>query len=150
MNTRQKTIVVTGASQGIGAAVANLFLERGYNVVANSRHISRTSDRQRSDRLALVDGDIALATGVYVQAVPPAAVRTQIWEYAGKDVDAIPGVMEVNELVDAALVGFDRRELITIPPLHDTTQWSSFEAARRAMLPNFAQAHPAERYRSAA
>ena len=88
--------------------------------------------------------------GVYVQAVLPAAVRTQIWEYAGKDVNAIPGVMEVNELVDAALVGFDRRELITIPPLHDATQWSAFEVARRAMLPNFAQAVPAERYRSAA
>src|SRR5215475_6072241 len=62
MTTKQKTVVVTGASQGIGAAVANLFLERGYNVVANSRNISRTTGLQRSDRLALVDGDIALAT----------------------------------------------------------------------------------------
>src|SRR5215475_6027709 len=62
MTTKQKTVVVTGASQGIGAAVANLFLERGYNVVANSRHISCTTNLQGSDRLALVDGDIALAT----------------------------------------------------------------------------------------
>jgi NAD(P)-dependent dehydrogenase (short-subunit alcohol dehydrogenase family) len=62
MTTKQKTVVVTGASQGIGAAIAKLFLERGYNVVANSRNISRTTDLQRSDRLALVDGDIALAT----------------------------------------------------------------------------------------
>ena len=62
MTTKQKTAVVTGASQGIGAAVANLFLERGYNVVANSRNISRTANLHRSDRLALVDGDIALAT----------------------------------------------------------------------------------------
>ena len=62
MNTRQKTIVVTGASPGIGAAVANLFLERGYNVVANSRSISRKTELQRSDNLALVEGDIALAT----------------------------------------------------------------------------------------
>ena len=61
MTTKQKTVVVTGASQGIGAATANLFLERGYNVVANSRNISRTTDLQRSDKLALVDGDIALA-----------------------------------------------------------------------------------------
>jgi NAD(P)-dependent dehydrogenase (short-subunit alcohol dehydrogenase family) len=35
----QKTVIVTGASQGIGAAVANLFLDRGYNVVGNSRTI---------------------------------------------------------------------------------------------------------------
>lgn len=62
MTTKQKTVVVTGASQGIGAAIANLFLDRGYNVVANSRNISRKSELQRSESLALVDGDIALAT----------------------------------------------------------------------------------------
>ena len=53
-----KTVIVTGASQGIGAAVANLFLERGYNVIANSRNITRKNELRRSDRLALVDGDI--------------------------------------------------------------------------------------------
>jgi NAD(P)-dependent dehydrogenase (short-subunit alcohol dehydrogenase family) len=62
MTRRQKTIVVTGASQGIGAAVANLFLDRGYNVVGNSRRISQTSELQRSEKLALVDGDIGLAS----------------------------------------------------------------------------------------
>src|SRR5438874_3302410 len=62
MTTKQKTVVVTGASQGIGAAIANLFLERGYNVVANSRNISRKSELRRSEILAVVDGDIALAT----------------------------------------------------------------------------------------
>jgi NAD(P)-dependent dehydrogenase (short-subunit alcohol dehydrogenase family) len=59
MTTNRKTVIVTGASQGIGAAAANLFLERGYNVVANSRHISDRNELQRSDNLALVDGDIA-------------------------------------------------------------------------------------------
>jgi NAD(P)-dependent dehydrogenase (short-subunit alcohol dehydrogenase family) len=62
MSTRQKTIIVTGASQGIGAAVANLFLGRGYNVVGSSRKISRKNELQRSDKLALVDGDIGLAS----------------------------------------------------------------------------------------
>jgi NAD(P)-dependent dehydrogenase (short-subunit alcohol dehydrogenase family) len=61
MTTRQKTVIVTGASQGIGAAVGNLFLDRGYNVVGNSRNISNKNDLQRSDNLALVDGDIGLA-----------------------------------------------------------------------------------------
>jgi len=51
---------VTGASQGIGAAVANLFLDRGYNVVANSRRITQKNELQRSDNVALVDGDVAL------------------------------------------------------------------------------------------
>jgi NAD(P)-dependent dehydrogenase (short-subunit alcohol dehydrogenase family) len=62
MATKQKTVVVTGASQGIGAAIGNLFLDRGYNVVANSRNITRKTELQRSENLALVDGDIALAT----------------------------------------------------------------------------------------
>lgn len=62
MTTKQKTIIVTGASQGIGAAVANLFLNRGYNVVGNSRKISQKNELQPSDKLALVDGDIGLAS----------------------------------------------------------------------------------------
>jgi len=86
--------------------------------------------------------------GLYVQAVLPAATRTEIWERSGRSVDAIPGMMEVGELVDAALVGFDRREAITIPPLPDAGQWESFAAARQAMLPNFRQEHPAARYRA--
>ncbi|MFP6560050.1 SDR family NAD(P)-dependent oxidoreductase [Paraburkholderia sp. B3] len=88
--------------------------------------------------------------GVYVQAVLPAATRTEIWARAGKDVNALTGVMEVGDLVDAALVGYDRRETITIPPLPDARQWADFDAARLAMGANFAQSQPAERYRSAA
>jgi short-subunit dehydrogenase len=87
--------------------------------------------------------------GIYVQAVLPAATRTEIWERSGRDVDTIPGMMDVGELVDAALVGFDRREAITIPPLPDAGQWEAFDAARQAMLPNFRQEHPAERYKAA-
>jgi hypothetical protein len=87
--------------------------------------------------------------GVYVQAVLPAATRTDIWQKGGKDVNQIEGVMEVGEMVDAALVGFDRREQITIPPLPDDAQWNAFDAARKAMLPNFRQTHAASRYRAA-
>lgn len=61
MSSKPKTVIVTGASQGIGAATANLFIERGYNVVANSRRISQSNELIRSDNLALVDGDIALS-----------------------------------------------------------------------------------------
>ncbi|HEY3696433.1 SDR family oxidoreductase [Phenylobacterium sp.] len=88
--------------------------------------------------------------GVYVQAVLPAATRTEIWERSGRDLNAMVGVMEADELVDAALVGFDRRETVTIPPLPDAGQWSAFDAARQVMIPNFAQDHAAQRYREAA
>ncbi|HVH89137.1 MAG TPA: SDR family NAD(P)-dependent oxidoreductase, partial [Terriglobales bacterium] len=52
------TIIVTGASQGIGAGVVQAFLERNYNVVANSRNITGSSTFRASEKLALVDGNI--------------------------------------------------------------------------------------------
>jgi short-subunit dehydrogenase len=87
--------------------------------------------------------------GVYVQAVLPAATRTELWGRAGADETSLPPMMDVNELVDAALVGFDRREGVTIPPLHDGTLWDAYDQARRAMLPNFGSVHPAPRYTAA-
>ena len=62
MTTKQKTIIVTGASQGIGASIATLFLSRGYSVVGTSRHVSKSNELKKSDHLALVDGDIGQAT----------------------------------------------------------------------------------------
>jgi len=52
-------VIVTGASQGIGAGLVKAFLARGYNVVANSRNITQSGAFEASDRLALVDGNIA-------------------------------------------------------------------------------------------
>jgi NAD(P)-dependent dehydrogenase (short-subunit alcohol dehydrogenase family) len=52
------TIIVTGASQGIGAGVVQAFLDRGYNVVANSRNIISSGTFHESEKLALVDGNI--------------------------------------------------------------------------------------------
>ena len=57
----KKTVIVTGASQGIGAAVVRAFLDRGYNVVATSRNVSKAGFAP-SPNLALVDGDIRQAT----------------------------------------------------------------------------------------
>jgi NAD(P)-dependent dehydrogenase (short-subunit alcohol dehydrogenase family) len=54
-----KTIVITGASQGIGAGLVNTFAERGYNVVATSRSVSRSSEIPASEKVVRVDGDIA-------------------------------------------------------------------------------------------
>jgi NAD(P)-dependent dehydrogenase (short-subunit alcohol dehydrogenase family) len=62
VSTKHKTVIVTGASQGIGAAVANLFLARGYNVLGTSRNISSKNELKGSDNLALVDGDISQPT----------------------------------------------------------------------------------------
>jgi len=85
--------------------------------------------------------------GVYVQAVLPAATRTEIWERAGIDINTLSEVMDVGELVDAALVGFDRRETVTIPPLHVAERWDTLDASRQGLLSDIRQAHAAERYR---
>ena len=59
MTTHQKkTAIVTGASQGIGAGLVEAFLKLGYNVVGNSRNITKTNPFPASANLALVDGDI--------------------------------------------------------------------------------------------
>ena len=58
MANKQKTVIVTGASQGIGAGVVEAFLDRGYNVVANSRNISTSGKFKPAENLALVDGNI--------------------------------------------------------------------------------------------
>jgi NAD(P)-dependent dehydrogenase (short-subunit alcohol dehydrogenase family) len=62
MMNETKTVIVTGASQGIGACVVKTFLERGYSVVANSRNITKSGAFVPSSKLALVDGSIAEST----------------------------------------------------------------------------------------
>ena len=79
MAGKQKTIIVTGASQGIGAGVAQSFLDRGYNVVANSRNISKSGAFRASDKLALVDGNIGDS------AVAAKIVETAITKFGSID-----------------------------------------------------------------
>src|ERR1700761_696712 len=58
MAAETKTVIVTGASQGIGAGIAKAFLDRGYNVVANSRRVTQSKELSAADRLVLIDGDV--------------------------------------------------------------------------------------------
>ena len=91
-------------------------------------------------------------SGVRVQAVLPGPVRTEIWSHMGIDPEQMmPGkVMDVRDLVDAALVGLDRGEIVTIPPLADEKLWLSFEAARAALGPHLAERLAAPRYQTKA
>ena len=79
MGSKQKTVIVTGASQGIGAGVVQAFLDRGYNVVANSRNISKAGAFTESDKLALVDGNIGES------AVAAKVVETAISKFGSID-----------------------------------------------------------------
>ena len=58
MISNSTTVIVTGASQGIGAGVVKAFLSRGYNVVATARSATKAKELPASENLALVDGDI--------------------------------------------------------------------------------------------
>ena len=88
--------------------------------------------------------------GVRVQVVLPGATRTAIWEKAGTDIASLPPeiVMDAGDMVDAALVGLDRGEIVTIPSLPDLADWEAYEAARQHMLPKLSLSVPAARYAS--
>ena len=58
MEPNRKTVIVTGASQGIGAGIVQAFLARGYNVVGTARSATNSKELSASDHLALIDGDI--------------------------------------------------------------------------------------------
>jgi short-subunit dehydrogenase len=86
---------------------------------------------------------------VRVQAVLPGATRTEIWERSGMDIDNFPAdwIMNVDDLVDASLLGFDRGETVTIPPLEDEAGWTALQDARLALQANLSRREVAPRYR---
>lgn len=86
--------------------------------------------------------------GVHVQAVLPGATATDFWETGGLPLENLDKaiVMSAGDMVDAALVGFDRGEFVTIPSLHDGAKWDAYEAARQAMAPELSTDTPAARY----
>ena len=144
----------------LAAAVAPRFAQAGQGAIVNISSVASLAPEYGSTVYGATKAFVLFLSqglqtelgpkGVYVQAVLPAATRTEIWGHAGRDVNKLPAVMEVDELVDAALAGFDRRETITIPTLLDANQWTNFESARKVMTPEiFNQVHAAMRYREA-
>jgi uncharacterized protein len=87
-------------------------------------------------------------TGVQVQAVLPGATRTDFWDRAGLPVHNLPekNVMSAEDCVDAALVAFDEKELVTIPALPDVEVWNRYEQSRLALYPFLSSKNAAARY----
>ncbi|MFU5804168.1 SDR family NAD(P)-dependent oxidoreductase [Pseudomonas aeruginosa] len=150
----------TTALTRLAAAVAPRFVQAGAGSIVNIGSVVGFAPEfgmsiygaTKAFVLFLSQGlNLELASkGIYVQAVLPAATRTEIWERAGIDVNSLTDVMDVGELVDAALVGFDRRELVTIPPLQVAERWDALDGARQGLLADIRQAHAADRYRQQA
>ena len=121
------------------ASVLALLPEHSYGIYAATKAYVLTMSQSLAAEVS--------SKGIYVQAVLPAATRTEIFERAGGDIDRVPNVMEVEDLVDAALIGFDRKELVTIPPVPDVAAWEAFEQARGLLATGFGNSEPAARYR---
>jgi len=87
--------------------------------------------------------------GVRIQAVLPGATATDFWSEAGNPVENLPKeiVMSAEDMVDAALVGLAAGEVVTIPGLHDGSQWDRYEAQRRTLSGLFGNCVAAPRYR---
>jgi len=86
--------------------------------------------------------------GVRVQAVLPGFTRTEIFDRAGGSFDSVPQdrIMDVNDLVDAALEGFDQGEEFTVPSAEDENLVKAFHEARFALGGQASRDRPASRY----
>jgi uncharacterized protein len=87
-------------------------------------------------------------TGVHVQAVLPAGTVTDFYETAGVPISNFDPklFMTAEAMVDAALVGLDRKEVVTIPALHDGELWTTYETARAQLFGGNGNSEPAPRY----
>lgn len=150
------------AVQRLAFAAAGAFAKRGQGTIINiASAVALAPERfsagyaaSKAFVLAMTQSLAAeLATGgVRFQAVMPGFTRTEIFDRAGGSIDQIPTemLMEVGDMVDAALAGLDAGELVTIPSLPDVAQWTGFEAARHALQPNLSHSKPAARFGVAA
>ena len=79
---------------------------------------------------------------------PAMLARAREGDNGGLPLDNLPKeiVMSASDLVDAALTGFDRHELVTIPSLHAAEEWDAYDAARRVMTPHLSNSTVAARY----
>jgi short-subunit dehydrogenase len=98
-----------------------------------------------------LQGELA-STGVRMQAVLPSVTETEIWteSVSGVPLSVMPRetVMSAEDLVDAALAGFDQGEAVTWPSVGDAGLWDTFDSARSALFAATRTGTPAARYKA--
>ena len=148
------------ATTRLAGAAAAAFVARGHGTIINIASVLALAPElfngaYSGTKAYLLNLSQALhqeigSKGVRIQAVLPGATRTAIWEKSGTDVSKLPAgiLMEVDEMVDAALAGLDLGEIVTIPSLPKIADWQAFNAARLALGPNLSKDHAADRYKT--
>src|SRR5262249_11416339 len=122
------------------ASVAGIAAQRVNGVYAASKSFVIAFSQSLHNELA--------GKNVRIQVVLPGATATDIWEKSGKPLESLPQeiVMPVEDMVDAAVAGFDQGEFVTIPALPDVRDWEAYEAARQNLAPKLSLRSPAARY----
>jgi short-subunit dehydrogenase len=148
---------VTAATR-LAAAAARAFSTRRSGTIINIASVLALAPEQFNGPYSATKAFVLALTqsmrqelgplGIQVQAVLPGATRTEIWERAGMNISNLPAemVMDVEEMVDAALSGLDQNEAVTIPSLPDIADWQKLTEARFALGPNLSRQHAAARY----
>ena len=151
LNVTAATRLCLAAGRAFTAKKSGTIVNMASAVSVNPERFNAVYSGSKSFLLALSQALTHTLTenGVIIQTVLPGAVRTEIWERAGTDVNKLPPerVMEVDDMVEAALRGLEMGERITIPSLPDYQDLLDSENARLKMSPNLSRNHPAARYR---
>jgi short-subunit dehydrogenase len=153
--------LITGASSGIGAIYADRLARRGYDLIlvardrGRLRHVGKRITTETGQSVDIVAADLTdagdlrrveelLRTDASIDLLVTNAGSAMTGDLASISPDIL---MDAGDVVDAALAGLDRGEVVTIPSLEHVADWEAFEAARAKLLPQLSKHAPATRYR---
>ena len=158
---RQIALNVTAPTL-LAQAAAKAFIARGSGAIVNISSVAAFGPEMfdgaySGSKMYLLNLTLGLASkakdsGVRFQAVLPGPTNTDMWARGGVPASVVPPerIMEPEDLVEAALMGLDRDEVVTAPTIDDEAAWQAYEAARRALGLHLAAGKPAARYRATA
>lgn len=146
----------------LAQAAAKAFMARRKGAIVNVSSVTafipeRFDGPYSGSKSYLLNLTLSLASkakdsGVKFQAVLPGPTNTDMWARGGVPASVIPPdrIMAPEDLVEAALIGLERGEIVTAPTIDDESVWRAYEAARQALGPYLAAGKPPARYRSPA
>jgi uncharacterized protein len=143
----------------LSIAAAKAFSQRGGGGIVNISSVTAFAPEMfdgaySGSKNYLINLTVSLAdktkdAGVRFQAVLPGPTDTEMWARGQVPESMIPRsmIMSPENLVEAALLGFDQGEILTLPTVADESVWNAYEAARLGLRSSLAAGQPAPRYR---